>query len=215
MKKSLYILLFTISLTQPLVANTSLPCQPLPGHSPGYEDFCYHGHPINPACVNMMVGDARGGTDIVNLSKCESENRHNDFTATLDGRVKPGWYSAITCNASNPKDTCMNDAFGAYKVIGRTAGDTFVVNTYSDGGGSGVFNQLALFQIFYGPDDQEYLAWVGSLAGGDRALGSVIAGTVTMKGSHVMGLRESDKNTTAIPEYDPQKFDFDLSKLSI
>ena len=211
MKKTLCILLFTISLTQPLLANTSLPCQPLPGHSPGYEDFCYHGHPINPACVNMMVGDAKGGTDIVNLSKCESENRHNDFTATLDRQVKPGWYSVIQCNASNPKNTCYNDAFGAYKVIGRTANGSFVVNTYSDGGAEWSVNHLALFHIFYGPDDQEYLAWVDSLAGGYRGSGSVIAGTVTMKGSHLKGLR----NTNEIPEYDPQKFDFDLSGRSI
>ena len=129
MKKSLYILLFTISLTQPLVANTSLPCHPLPSWRLGQERFCYNSHPINPLCVDMMVGDLRGGTDIVNLSKCESENRHNDFTATLDGRVKPGWYSVIECNASNPKNTCYNDAFGAYKVIGRTANGSFVVNT--------------------------------------------------------------------------------------
>jgi hypothetical protein len=216
MKKSLCILLFTISLTQTSLADTadtSLPCQPFPSHTPGHEDFCYHGHPINPACVDRMVGDLRGGTDVVNLSKCESENRHNNFTATLDGRVKPGWYSVITCNAANPKTTCMNDAFGAYKVIGRTANDTFVVNTYSSGGGSGVFNQLGEFHIYYNSKGEKYLAWVGSLAGGDRALGSVIAGTVTMKGTHVMGLRESDINTTATPEYAPQKFNVDLSKI--
>ena len=214
MKKSLFSLLFTMSLTQTLLANTEdtpLPCQPLPSHTPGHEDFCYHGHPINPACVDMMVGDLRGGTDLVNLSTCEAKNRHNDFSATDDAAKASGWHS-LTYGREFKNEHDEYQSY-SYKVIGRTANGTFVVNTYSCGGGSGVFNQLALFQVYHDADDQEYLAWVGSLASGDRALGSVIAGTVTMKGSHIIGLRESDKNTTPIPTHDPQKFDFDLSKI--
>jgi hypothetical protein len=211
MKKPLFFLLFMTSLTQPLLADTSLPCHPLPSHRLGQERFCYHSHPINPACVDSMVGDLRGGTDVVNLSKCEAKNRHNDFGATYDGAKASGWHS-LTYGRSFKNEYDEYQSY-SYKVIGRTANGNFVVNTYSDGGGSGVFNNLALFHIFHDADDQEYLAWVGSLAGGDRALGSVIAGTVTMKGTHVMGLRESDKNTTPIPTHEPQKFDFDLSKI--
>ena len=212
MKKSRFFLLFMSSLTQPLLAGTSLPCHPLPSHTVAHQQFCYDNHPINPACVDMMVGDLRGSTDLVNLSTCEAKNRHNDFSATDDGTDSSGWHSA-TYGRDFQNKYDENQSY-SYKVIGRTANDTFVVNTYSCGGGSGVFNQLALFKIFTDADGNEYLAWVGSLAGGDRALGSVIAGTVTMKGMNVMGLRESDKNTTPIPEYDPQKFDFDLSKIT-
>ena len=191
-------------LSQISYANT-LPCK----------NFCFHGHPINPACVDAIIGDLGGGTDRVNLTRCEVKNHHNGFTATLDGSQQKGYYSVITCDASKPKSTCTNDAYGAYKVIAKTPNDTFVINTYYSGGGTGDFNQLDLFKIMYGPHDQVYLVAIAGLAGGDRGMGSVMAGSVSMKGSHVMGLRESAKNTTAIAEYPPEKFDFDLSKVSV
>lgn len=187
MKKSLYILFFITSLTRPLLAST-LPCHPLPCKYHNCNRFCHDGHPINPACVKDIIGDVRGGAGVVNLSKCEAKKRHNDFTATLDGVDKPGYYSLITCDASKPKSSCANNAYIAYKVIGRIGLATFAVNIYSRDGGSRVFNSLALFKTYNDPinyDDSsynEYLVRVATIATSDRALGTVIPGTVTMKG---------------------------------
>ena len=127
MKKIFFI--FTAMLSQISYANT-LPCK----------NFCFHGHPINPACVDAIIGDLGGGTDRVNLTRCEVKNHHNGFTATLDGSQQKGYYSVITCDATKPKSTCTNDAYGAYKVIAKTPNDTFVINTYYSGGGTGDFS---------------------------------------------------------------------------
>ena len=141
MKKSLYILLFIISLTQPLLANT-YSCHPLPCHTAGCQQFCYDGHPINPAFVDVMVGNMRDGPDMINLSKCEAKNRHNGFLAPDNGPDVSGWYNV---------DYGPDSGYGEYKVIGRTANNPVGGNTSSRGGDNSG-NHLAVFKIYNEPD---------------------------------------------------------------
>jgi hypothetical protein len=209
MKKSLFSVLFIISLTQPLLASVYT-CHPLPCHTERCQQFCYDGHPINPACIDEMVTSIRGdGPDMINLSKCEAKYRHNGFLAPGKGPDTSGWYNVDYGHGPD-------DGYALYKVIGRTANNTFVVSTYSYGGGEWLGSNLALFKIYEEPNGEKCLALFDSLGGGANALGGIIRGTESMKGSHVIFTQMSCKNTNELQDIYPNvKNDVDLSKIKI
>lgn len=141
------------------------------------------------------------------------------FSPTL---VNQSDITALNINVCQKQASLPQGITFKYNLIGRTLNGVYVVDTYTNTGGSGVFQNVMLVRpatkTLYSNDSNgvitsQYtaLVYLGSLGGGDRFTGSyhdlqVAANTLT-------GLQYSDKNPAGIKQYPDSKVSIDLSQV--
>lgn len=123
---------------------------------------------IAPACVatfNDSVAQAPF-TTAINLDLCEKQHASDpQYHGGLAG------YQAIY----HENDTTGTHGFYGYHLLGQTSSGIYVLNTYTSGGGSGVFTSLLLLKLDHaevltlqGKETYTRLSYVGNITGGDR-----------------------------------------------
>lgn len=130
---------------------------------------------INPQILNDLSGWLSDTGDLIvsiNISESNDSNRyHGDVTAEeTDG------YPIVTSSAE--------EGWVSYKYIGRSFSGVHIVQTWSNGGGSGVFTNILLVTlssdstlesngVSYSKKSRYVIKLVGSLPLGDRYQGQV------------------------------------------
>jgi hypothetical protein len=148
-------------------------------------DFTYRSQPINPRAVKELesgLADSVPGPVAVDLEGTWHSNRYyGEFARRADGSV---YIDMRTTVLTPPPD---NLGWYAYKRLGTLASGVHVLETWDNGGGTGIFTNLLLVRFTI---DQE-LSYDGRrqrlvmLRVGECVLGDRYDGEVLVKGNTV------------------------------
>jgi hypothetical protein len=144
------------------------------------EQFTYAGAPINPLAVKELLGwlsDGDPGPVAIALAGTHKTDRYfGEYEKSKDGRVT---IDLRTTEINPPADANMG--YFEYLHVGRLPNGLHVLDTWDNGGGSGVFEALLLvrFEVnyYYGDDgarhDRVTMIEMGQIPLGDRRQGKI------------------------------------------
>ncbi len=128
--------------------------------------FLFNGKPIPPICIESLLHqEAKGQSiDSVQLSKCASKkpNISKDYSEKPDER---GFYGY---EEYDEELAGMRTPFMEYRPLGILKNGNIVVYWQESGGGTGIFSSIVSLKR-----ENETIAYVETLAGGDRCNGGI------------------------------------------
>ncbi len=167
-----------------LVAGTTLSGSPAPPSplapllAEANRDFTYRGKPINPRAIKELLSwlsDSVAGPVAIDLGGTWNSDRYyGDSTEQPDGTVR------IELRTTSVTPTPGESGWFAYRRVGTLASGIHVVETWDNGGGTGVFTSLLFIrfaidqeQADEGRRERLVMARAGEVTLGDRYDGGI------------------------------------------
>lgn len=179
--------------------------------------FKIKGQPINPGCLAIFnrFSEMIDYVTQINLEQCQL--RQNQASGNKVSLTPDGWRQL----QYSPK---FGGGYYRYKLIGKTLNGIFVIDTLKNSGGSAEIEGILLLRVNINKEHEwssekrkfepvwhTNLNVISRFEGGDRASGSYHS--LHVEGNHIKGMKYSDQNDPAKPQYPDRRIDVDVSGL--